>query len=79
MVSSMDRRSESYGFDSFDSMMDFFSKWIPAPEMGDMVRDAENHFRPRKDCTPAETQLQKIQKAEFAIVRLLVKKNPLIR
>ncbi|MDB5105722.1 MAG: hypothetical protein JWP91_3411 [Fibrobacteres bacterium] len=79
MVSSpADRRSERYGFESVDSMTVFFSKWIPEAEITDLVQEAENHFRPRKDTSEAETHLQKIQKAEFAIVRRLVHRNPSI-
>ena len=77
MVSSpADRRSQKYGFDSVDSMTVFFSRWIPETEIHDLVHDAETHFRPRKDSSEQETQLQKIQKAEFAIVRRLVHRNP---
>ena len=79
MVSSpADRRSQRYGFASVDSMTDFFSKWIPQTEILDMVQYAETHFRPRAEASEAETQLQKIQKAEFAIVRRLVRRNPAI-
>jgi hypothetical protein len=79
MVSSpTDRRSEHYGFESVDSMTVFFSKWIPETEIHDLVQHAETHFRPRKEASPAETRLQKIQKAEFAIVRRLVHRNPSI-
>lgn len=77
MVSSpSDRRSQKYGFESVDSMTVFFSKWIPPEEIQDLVEKAETQFRPRKDSSEQETQLQKIQKAEFAIVRRLVYKNP---
>lgn len=79
MVSSPpDRRSERYGFESVDSMTVFFSKWIPETEIHNLVQQAESHFRPRKEASPAETRLQKIQKAEFAIVRRLVRSNPSI-
>src|SRR4051812_30898063 len=72
MVSSpADRRSQRYGFESVDSMTVFFSKWIPETEIKDLVDRSVIEFRPRKEATPAETQLQKIQKAEFAIVRRL--------
>jgi hypothetical protein len=77
MVSSpTDRRNEKYGFDSVDSMTVFFSKWIPETEIKDLVDRSEENFRPRKDCSEAETRLQRIQKAEFAIVRRLVHRNP---
>ena len=77
MVSSpADRRSQKYGFESVDSMTVFFSKWIPETEIQDLVQQAEIQFRPRKDSSEQETQLQKIQKAEFAIVRRLVHRNP---
>jgi adenosine deaminase len=79
MVSSpTDRRSQRYGFASVDSMTDFFSKWIPENEIQDMVVHAETNFRPRAEASEAETRLQKIQKAEFAIVRRLVRRNPTI-
>ncbi|MDB5046994.1 MAG: hypothetical protein JWO30_65 [Fibrobacteres bacterium] len=79
MVSSpVDRRSERYGFESVDSMTVFFSKWIPETEIKDLVDQSVTNFRPRKDCSEAETDLQKIQKAEFAIVRRLVHRNPTI-
>jgi hypothetical protein len=79
MVSSpVDRRSERYGFESVDSMTVFFSKWIPETEIKDLVQQSVTNFRPRKDCSEAETDLQKIQKAEFAIVRRLVHRNPTI-
>ncbi|MDQ3000460.1 MAG: hypothetical protein M3Y08_04260 [Fibrobacterota bacterium] len=79
MVSSpSDRRSERYGFESVDSMTEFFSKWIPETEIDDIIRQAENHFQPRKDTSDEETHLQKLQKAEFAIVRRLVHRNPAI-
>lgn len=77
MVSSpADRRSQKYGFESVDSMTVFFSKWIPETEIQGLVQEAETHFRPRKDSSEQETRLQKIQKAEFAIVRRLVHRNP---
>jgi hypothetical protein len=77
MVSSPpDRRSQRYGFESVDTMTVFFSKWIPENEIQDLVQQSENHFRPRKDSSDQETSLQKIQKAEFAIVRRLVHRNP---
>ena len=79
MVSSpSDRRSQRYGFESVDSMTEFFSKWIPETEIEDLIRNAENNFQPRKDSSDQETHLQKIQKAEFAIVRRLVHRNPAI-
>jgi FixJ family two-component response regulator len=73
-----DRRSQRYGFASVDSMTDFFSKWIPEAEIQDLVQHADTHFRPRAEASEAETELQKIQKAEFAIVRRLVRRNPTI-
>lgn len=77
MVSSpIDRRSERYGFESVDSMTVFFSKWIPPTEIQDLVEQSVTSFRARKDSSEAETRLQKIQKAEFAIVRRLVRRNP---
>jgi hypothetical protein len=77
MVSSpTDRRSEKYGFESVDSMTVFFSKWIPHQEIEVLVKQAETTFRPRAEASDAETHLQKIQKAEFAIVRRLVHRNP---
>lgn len=78
MVSSMERRSQRYGFDSLDTMTDFFSRWIPEEEIDDLIRETEKGFRPRKDSSVEETTLQKIQKAEFAIVRRLVNRNPKI-
>lgn len=79
MVSSpADRRSEKYGFKSVDSMTVFFSKWIPPQEIEVLVKQAETHFRPRAEASDQETHLQKIQKAEFAIVRRLVHRNPSI-
>lgn len=75
MVSSMERRSQRYGFESLDTMTDFFARWIPEPEIEDLVRETEKGFRPRRDCSNEETLLQKIQKAEFAIVRRLVDRN----
>jgi hypothetical protein len=80
MVSSLsDRRSQKYGFDSVDSMTVFFSKWIPEREIQDLVDEAETHFRPRRDSSEMETHLQRIQKAEFAIVRRLVHRNPSLK
>lgn len=77
MVSSpADRRSEKYGFETVDSMTIFFSKWIPPQEIEVLVKQAETHFRPRAEASDQETHLQKIQKAEFAIVRRLVHRNP---
>lgn len=73
-----DRRSERYGFESVDTMTVFFSKWIPETEIKELVLHAETHFRPRKEASEAETRLQKIQKAEHAIVRRLVCRNPTI-
>lgn len=79
MVSSpSDRRSQRYGFESVDTMTEFFSKWIPETEIEDLIRNAENNFQSRKDSSDQETHLQKIQKAEFAIVRRLVHRNPAI-
>ena len=77
MVSSpTDRRSQNYGFESVDSMTVFFSKWIPENEIQGLVEDAETDFLPRKDSSDQETRLQRIQKAEFAIVRRLVHRDP---
>lgn len=76
MVSSMERRNQRYGFESLDTMTGFFSKWIPSMEIEGLVKEAEKRFQPRENCTDEETRLQKIQKAEFAIVKRLVDKNP---
>jgi hypothetical protein len=79
MLSSLERRSESYGFESIDTMTLFFSRWIPQGEIKDLVTEAEGQFHPRKDSSLEETRLQKIQKAEFAIVRRLCARNvPLV-
>lgn len=75
MLSSVDRRSERYGFETIDGMTSFFSRWIPHAEIEDLIVEAEGTFQPRKDCSVEETRLQKIQKAEFAIVRRLVDRN----
>lgn len=75
MVSSMERRSQRYGFQDLDSMTGFFSRWIPEEEITDLIQETEKGFRPRKDSSDEETTLQKIQKAEFAIVRRLVDRN----
>jgi hypothetical protein len=75
MLSSLDRRSDRYGFDSLDGMTSFFSRWIPNAEIEDLITESEGQFQPRKDCSAEETRLQKIQKAEFAIVRRLVDRN----
>lgn len=76
MATPLDRRSQQYGFSSLESLMDFFSRWIPPTEIRDLVEKSESQFRPRQDSSEAETELQKIQKAEFAIVRRLVDRNP---
>jgi hypothetical protein len=78
MVSALERRSRQYGFDSLGTMTDFFSRWIPEPEIADLIRETERGFRPRKNSSQEETLLQKIQKAEFAIVRRLVNRNATI-
>jgi hypothetical protein len=75
MVSSLERRSEQYGFESIDTMTNFFSRWIAPLEIGALISQSEGQFQPRKDCSAEETRLQKIQKAEFAIVRRLVERN----
>ena len=67
MVSSMERRSQDYGFESIDTMRDFFSRWIPHEEFDGLVHETEAHFRPRRDSSDEETQLQRLQKVEFAI------------
>ena len=54
----------------------FFSKWIPETEIRNLVAQSVTGFRARKDSSPSETSLQRIQKAEFAIVRRLVFRNP---
>jgi hypothetical protein len=76
MVSTTDRRSQRYGFASTGLMAQFFSKWIPEEEIRQLVAEAETTFHPRADSSPEETRLQKIQKAEFAVVRRLVHRNP---
>lgn len=78
MVSSIERRGQRYGFQSLDTMTMFFSRWIPEEEIGDVIEETEKGFRPRKDSNDEETTLQKIQKAEFAIVRRLVDRNALL-
>lgn len=70
-----ERRNQSYGFLSLDTMTDFFSRWIPTPEISGLIEETGKGFRPRKDSSDEETELQKIQKAEFAIVRRLVTRN----
>jgi len=59
-------------------MAEFFSKWIPENEIRKLVEDAETDFHPRSGSSQEETRLQKIQKAEFAVVRRLVHRNPAI-
>ncbi len=78
MVTSTERRSQRYGFQDLDTMRHFFSRWIPDEEIRLVVRESEEGFRPRQGCTDRETFLQKIQKAEFAIVRRLVDRSPLL-
>lgn len=78
MVSSTERRSQRYGFQSLDTMTGFFARWIPEEEISGLVEETERGFRPRKDSSDEETTLQKIQKAEFAIVRRLVNRNTLL-
>lgn len=56
----------------------FFSRWIPETEIEVLVKQCESTFRPRLEASEDETHLQKIQKAEFAIVRKLVTRNPSI-
>jgi hypothetical protein len=73
-----DRRSQRYGFESVDSMTVFFSKWIPETEIRELVDRSVTDFRARAETSDEETRLQKIQKAEFAIVRRLVHRNPSI-
>jgi hypothetical protein len=75
MLSSFNRRSERYGFESIDTMSIFFSRWIPPDEIELLISKAEGQFQPRKDCSAEETRLQKIQKAEFAIVKRLVDRD----
>jgi hypothetical protein len=77
-VSPADRRSRRYGFDTLDTMTVFFSRWIPETEIEVVVKQSESNFRPRLEASHEETDLQKIQKAEFAIVRKLVMRNPSI-
>jgi hypothetical protein len=75
-LSPTDRRSSRYGFESLNTMTVFFSRWIPETEIEVLVKQTESNFRPRLDSSDEETHLQKIQKAEFAIVRKLVSRNP---
>ena len=75
LVLPTDRRSSRYGFKSLDTMTVFFSRWLPETEIDTMIREAENNFHPRSESTDEETHLQKIQKAEFAIVRRLATRN----
>ncbi len=70
-----ERRNQRYGFHSIDTMTVFFSRWIPEPEISGLIEETGRGFRPRKDSSDEETTLQKIQKAEFAIVRRLVNGN----
>ncbi len=70
-----DRRSRDYGFQSLDTLTGFFSRWIPEREIESLVSMSESTFHPRPEASPEETYLQKIQKAEFAIVRQLVCRN----
>ena len=56
-------------------MTDFYSRWIPEPEITGLIEETGKGFRPRKDSSDEETALQKIQKAEYAIVRRLVNRS----
>jgi len=76
MLSTLERRNQRYGFESRDTMAHFFSRWIPPTEIEDLISASETQFHPREGCSAEETHLQKIQKAEFAIVRRLVDRNP---
>lgn len=78
MVSVTERRSRKYGFASIGSMAIFFSKWIPEDEIRRLIEEAETDFHPRSGSSQEETRLQKIQKAEFLVVRRLVHRNPAI-
>lgn len=71
-----ERRSQRYAFQSLDTMAGFFARWIPETEISGLIQETEKGFRPRKDSSSEETVLQKIQKAEFAIVRRLVDRSP---
>lgn len=75
-VSPANRRNFHYGFESLNTMTVFFSRWISESEIDKLIRETENNFRPRLDSSEEETHLQKIQKAEFAIVRRLVSRHP---
>ena len=56
MVSSMERRSQRYGFQDLDTMTDFFSRWIPEEEISLLIQETGQDFRPRKDCSDEETE-----------------------
>lgn len=71
----MERRSQDYGFQSLDSMAEFFSRWVPEAELSNLIEETGRGFLPRKECSDEETALQRIQKAEFAIVRRLVDRH----
>ncbi len=77
-MSPSDRRNSKYGFESLNSMTEFFSRWISDTEIQNLIQQAETTFRPRLETSPTENHLQKIQKAEFAIVRKLVQRNSTI-
>lgn len=78
MESATNRRNQRYGFESVETMTRFFSKWIPESEIEDLVAQSVADFGFRQDSSEEETRLQRIQKAEFAIVRRLVQRNPSI-
>lgn len=73
--SSTERRTQQYGFLSVATLTDFYSRWIPEPEITGLIEETGKGFRPRAHSSDEETALQKIQKAEFAIVRRLVNRN----
>jgi hypothetical protein len=68
-----ERRTDNYTFTNMKGLIRFFSSWLDAEEIGEVIEDSKHGFVIRSGATPEETRLQMIKKVEYALVRILRK------
>jgi hypothetical protein len=68
-----ERRTDDYTFTNMKGLIRYFSSWLEAEEIDDVIEDSKHGFVVRSGATPEETKLQMIKKVEYALVRILRK------
>ena len=66
-----ERRTDNYTFVNMKGLIRYFSSWLEAEEIEEVIESSKTTFKVRSGCGPEETKLQMIKKCEYALVRIL--------